>query len=167
MHPWRTNLSAGKSRRPNSNAKLKLSEDISCKIWPKSRRYVWNSTNSIIVTFHQTSSFCSSFPRPAMTSSRNQCQSNQPILRLPLGKQPWTSSWRKSLQKSCSKVKKRLNRINWMILTTARWMLILSKIKIKGPLIKSLKGITARRAQRKIRRRCDVYNDRLSDEVSS
>jgi len=54
-----------------------------------------------------------------------------------------------------------------MILTTARWRLILSKIKIIGPLIKLLKGITARRAQRRIRRRCDDYNDRLSDEVSS
>lgn len=161
------NLSGGKSRRPNWNAKLKLSEDISCKIWPKSRHYVWNSTNSIIDTFHQTSNFCSSLPRPAMTSSQNRYQSNQAILRPSLGKQLWTSSWRRSLRRSCCRVKKLLNMINLMILTTARWRLILSKIKIRDPLIKSLKGITVRRAQRRIRRRCDVYNYRLSDEVSS
>jgi hypothetical protein len=167
MRPWRMNLSGGESRRQNLNAKLMLLEDISCKIWPKSRHYAWNSTNSIIVTFHQTSNFCSSHPRPAMTSSRNRCLRNQVTLRLSLGKQLWTSSWRRSLQKSCFRVKKLLNMINLTILTTARWRLILSKIKIRDPLIKSLKGITVRRAQRRIRRRCDVYNYRLSDEVSS
>jgi hypothetical protein len=84
-----------------------------------------------------------------------------------LGKRLWTSSWRRSLQRSCSRVKKLHNMINLTILTTARWRLIISKIKIRGPLIKSLKGIIVRRAQRRIRRRCDVYNYRLSDEVSS
>ena len=167
MRPWRMSLSGGKSRRPNLNAKLKLFEDISCKIWPKSRHYVSNSTNSIIVTFHQTSNFCSSLPRPAMTSSQNRSLSNQATLPLSLEKQLWTSSWRRSLRRSCCRVKKLLNMINLTILTTARWRLILSKIKIRGPLIKSLKGITVRRAQRRIRRRCDVYNYRLSDEVSS
>ena len=161
------NLSGGKSMRLNWNANLKLSEDISCKIWPKSRHYVWNSTNSIIVTFHQTSNFCSSHPRPAMTSSRNRCLSNQVTLLLSLGKQLWTSSWRRSLRRSCCRARKLLNMINLTILTTARWRLILSKIRIRGPIIKSLKGITVQRAQRRIRRRCDVYNYRLSDEVSS
>jgi hypothetical protein len=161
------NLSGGKSRRPNLNGKLMLLEDISCKIWPKSRHYVWNSTNSIIVTFHQTSNFCSSHPRLAMTSSQNRCQSSQETLLPSLGKQLWTSSWRRSLRRSCCRVKKLLNMINLTILTIARWRLILSKIKIRGPLIKSLKGITVRRAQRRIRRRCDVYNYRLSDEVIS
>ena len=167
MRPWRMNLSAGKSRRQNLNAKLMLLEDILCKIWPKSRHYVWNSMNSIIVTFHQTSNLCLSHPRPAMTSSQNRCQSTSKTLLLSLGKRLWTSSWRRSLQRSCFRVKKLLNMINLTILTTARWRLILSKIKIRGPLIKSLKGITVRRAQRRIRRRCDVYNYRLSDEVSS
>lgn len=161
------NLSGGKSRRLNLNAKLMLFEDISCKIWPKSRHCEWNSTNSIIVTFHQTSNFCSSLPRPATKSSQNRCQSNLATLHLSLGKQLWTSLWRRSLLRSCCIVKKLLNMINLTILTTARWRLILSKIKIRDPLIKSLKGITVRRAQRRIRKRCDVYNYRLSDEVSS
>jgi hypothetical protein len=155
------NLSGGKSRRLNSNAKLMLSEDISCKIWPKSRHYVWNSMNSIIVTFHQTSNFCSNPLQPAMTSSLNRCQSNQPSLLPTLAKPHWTSSWRRSLQRSCCKVKKLLNWRNSTILTTARWKrLILSNNKIRCRSIKSLKGITARRAQRTIRRRCDVYNNR-------
>ena len=163
LWPWRMNLCGGRSRRQILSAKLMPLEDISCKIWPKSRHYVWNSTNSIIGTFHQTSNFCLSLPRPAMTSSQNRCLSSQLILPMSLGKQLWTSSWRRYLPRSCCKVKKLLNRTNLTILTTARWRLILSKIKIRGPLIKSLKAITVRRVQRKIRRRCDVYNYRLSD----